>query len=145
MSLGDNCRSGCTTRDHRSFGECARAANRWLDYTRGAGAPAAISGVYVQLHTGDPGAAGTSNVASVATRPSATFSAASGGVLSLSNTPSWATWAGTNGQTITHVSFWDASTSGAFLWSAQLAASKTMNTGDTLNLTSVNVQITVAS
>lgn len=26
MALGDNCRSGCRTRDHRSWGECARAA-----------------------------------------------------------------------------------------------------------------------
>ncbi len=24
MSLGDNCRTGCPTKDHRSFGECAR-------------------------------------------------------------------------------------------------------------------------
>lgn len=27
MSLGSNCRSGCATKRHASFGECARAAN----------------------------------------------------------------------------------------------------------------------
>jgi len=26
MSLGSNCRSGCLTRDHASWGECARSA-----------------------------------------------------------------------------------------------------------------------
>lgn len=26
-TLGENCRSGCRTRDHKSFGECARSAN----------------------------------------------------------------------------------------------------------------------
>lgn len=26
MALGDNCRAGCRTRDHRSWGECARTA-----------------------------------------------------------------------------------------------------------------------
>jgi len=27
MSLGQHCRSGCRTKDHRSWGECARAAH----------------------------------------------------------------------------------------------------------------------
>jgi len=27
MSLGENCRSACPTRDHESWGACARAAN----------------------------------------------------------------------------------------------------------------------
>lgn len=27
MSLGDHCRSGCRTKDHATWGECARAAN----------------------------------------------------------------------------------------------------------------------
>jgi len=45
---------------------------------------------------------------------------------------------GANGQIITHVSvWWDAATAGNFLYSAQLTASKTINTGDTLNLTSL--------
>lgn len=26
MALGDNCRSGCKTKDHSSWGECARSA-----------------------------------------------------------------------------------------------------------------------
>lgn len=29
--LGENCRSGCKTRDHRSWGECARSASLQLN------------------------------------------------------------------------------------------------------------------
>lgn len=123
----------------------ATLANRWLDYSRGAGAPTAISGVFVQLHTANPGTAGTTSVSSVTTRPSATFNAAASGVITLSNTPSWATWAGTNGEVVSHISVWDASSAGNFLWSAALSASKTVNTGDTLNLTSATVTVTTAS
>lgn len=38
MALGDNCRSGCRTRDHASWGECARGANLrvgWMESTNG--------------------------------------------------------------------------------------------------------------
>jgi hypothetical protein len=43
------------------------------------------------------------------------------------------------------VSFWDASSTGNFLWSAALTASKTINTGDTLNISSASLTITTAS
>lgn len=128
-----------------AVGVSSTLANRWLDYGRGAGAPTAITGVFVQLHTANPGTAGTTAVSSVTTRPSATFGAAAAGVISLSNTPSWATWAGTNGEIISHISVWDAASAGNFLWSAALTTSKTMNTGDTLNLTSASVTLTTAS
>jgi hypothetical protein len=57
--------------------------------------------------------------------------------------PSWASWAGTNGEVVTHISFWDASTAGNFLCSIALTASKTMGTGDTLNLTSGGTTVTL--
>lgn len=122
--------------------------NAWLNTIRGGGAGSsytAPAAIYVQLHTANPGASGTTSVSSVTTRQAVTFGAASGGVISQSNTPSWTNWAGTNGEVVTHVSFWDASTSGNFLWSAALSASKTVNTGDTLNLTSSSLTITNAS
>ncbi|AKJ71626.1 hypothetical protein SPI1_33 [Skermania phage SPI1] len=43
-------------------------ANRMLDWLRGT-APATIAGLYLKLHTGDPGAAGTANASAVTTRP----------------------------------------------------------------------------
>ena len=38
MALGDNCRTGCLTRDHASWGECARGARLrvgWMESTNG--------------------------------------------------------------------------------------------------------------
>lgn len=120
-------------------------ANAWLNVLRGTSA-ATFTGVttlFVQLHTGDPGAAGTSAVSSVTTRPALNFGAASAGSQSaIATLPSWATWAGTNGEIVTHISVWGASSGGTFYYSAALTASKTVNTGDTLNLTALTVALT---
>lgn len=102
-------------------------------------------GVFVQLHTGDPGSAGTSNVSSVTTREAVTWGSVSGGSVAMSNTPAWTSWAGTSPETETYVSFWSASTSGTFGMSMQLTSSVTLNTGDSLTLTSASVTVTVAS
>lgn len=100
----------------------------------------------VQAHTGAPGSAGTSNVSSVTTRPGATWGSASGGSVSTTGTaPSWTNWAGTNGEVLTDISLWSASTAGTFGFSAQLSSSVTMNTGDSLTLTSITVSIPTAS
>jgi hypothetical protein len=120
-------------------------ANAWLNCLRGTSA-ATFTGVttmFVQLHTGDPGASGTANVSSVTTRPALNFGAASAGSQSaIATLPSWATWAGTNGEVVTHISTWGASSAGTFYYSVALTASKTVNTGDTLNLSSLTVAIT---
>jgi type IV secretory pathway TrbL component len=96
-------------------------------------------GNFIELHTADPGAAGTTSPASVTTRPAATFSAPSASAIALSNTPTWASWAGTSPTTVTHIAEWDASTAGNFKDSAALTTSKTVQTGDTLTLTSMTI------
>jgi hypothetical protein len=127
----------------------ASHANTWLNTIRGGAAGTtytAPAAVYVQLHTSTgAGTVGTSNVSSVTTRPAATFGAASAGAISLTNTPSWASWAGTNNEVVTGISVWDASSAGNFLWSANFASSVTMPTGATLNLTGASLTITTAS
>ena len=100
---------------------------------------------YVQLHTGAPGSAGTSNVSSVTTRVAVSWNSASGGSVSASTQPAWTSWAGTNGETDTDISFWSASSSGTFGLSMQLNASVTMDTGDSLTLTSISITIPTAS
>lgn len=100
---------------------------------------------YVQLHTADPGTAGTTGVSSVTTREAVTWASASGGSISASNSPAWTSWAGTNAEVDTDVSFWTASTSGTFDMSMALSASVTMDTGDSLTLTSISVTIPTAS
>lgn len=78
--------------------------------------------VYIQLHDGDPGAAGTSNIATETTRVQATFgNAAVGGTISNSAAIEWTNVAGS--ETYTHYSAHDASTAGNFLWSDDLTAS----------------------
>jgi hypothetical protein len=116
-------------------------ARLWLNVL--AGTAVSTTSVFVKLHTGDPGAAGAGNVSSVTTRPSITFGTTTTGTISSSNTPSWASWAGTNGEVVSHISLWDASTAGNFLGSIALTASKTMSTGDTLNLTSGSTQVSL--
>jgi hypothetical protein len=123
----------------------ANTANAWLNVLRGTSAATftAVTTLFVQLHTGDPGASGTANVSSVTTRPALNFGAASAGSQSaIATLPSWATWAGTNGEVVTHISVWGASSAGTFYYSAALTASKAVNTGDTLNLSSLTVALT---
>jgi hypothetical protein len=117
--------------------------NPWLNVLRGTSA-ASFTGVttlFVQLHTADPGAAGTTAVSSTTTRQAVNFAAASGGSQALTGTTAWTTWAGTNGEVVTHISVWGASSAGTFYYSVALTASKTVNTGDTLTLTTLTVAV----
>lgn len=100
---------------------------------------------YVQLHTGAPGAAGTANVSSTTTREAVTWGTAAGGVLTASNSPAWPSWGGTNPETVTDISFWDAATAGNYQGSMPLATPATMATTDTLALTPLTVTFPVAS
>lgn len=118
-------------------------ANAWLNVISGTTFTGAV-GSFIQLHTsvGDPGASGTANVSSVPTRPAATWGAASAGSKAITATfPSWATWAGTSPEIIRYVSGWSASTAGTFYFSAQLTADKTVQTGDTLTLSSLSISL----
>jgi hypothetical protein len=100
---------------------------------------------YISLATGDPGSSGTSNASSVTTREAVTWGSASGGSISASNQPEWTSWAGTNGEVVTDLAYWSASTSGTFGLSMQLSSSVTMDTGDSLTLTSITISLPTAS
>lgn len=99
------------------------------------------SATWVAVHTGDPGASGTSNAsAGSTTRSQVSFAAASSGSIALTGTqPSW-----TNGgtlETITHISVWTAQTSGSFLFSAALGTSRQWLGGDVLTLSALTVTL----
>ena len=117
----------------------ANLANKWLDMLGGSAftAPAAF---WVQLHTGDPGAAGTSNQSAVTTRQQVTWSAASAGSKSQSASPT--AWSMTATETIAYVSFWDASTAGNFLGSAAVTTSRSVVNGDTITLNTLTIAFT---
>ncbi len=118
--------------------------NAWLNVLRGTTFTGAV-GQFVQLHTGDPGASGTANVSSVTTRPSLTWNAPSANAITNSTSPQWTSWAGTNGEVVTDISIWSASSAGTFYLSIQLTASKTVNTGDTVTLSTASVTLSPAA
>lgn len=115
-----------------AIGNALRGGGAGTSYT----APAAV---YAKLHTGDPGEDGTSNAAGNTTRQAVTFGAASGGVISLSNTPSWTSVSTT--ETYSHISLWDNLTTGNCLGSGALSSSVAVTAGDTFTLSALTVTI----
>lgn len=124
-------------------GISSTVANSWLDAV-GRNVSYTNAAVWIALHIGDPGANGTSNAATETTRKQATFSAASGGVLTSNADVTWTNIAGS--QDATHFSAWSASTSGTFLFSGTITANA-YTAGDTYTITSGNltVSLTLAS
>lgn len=88
--------------------------------------------VWVKLHIGDPGAAGTANAATEADRIQGTFgSAASGGAISNTAALTWTNVAGS--EDYTHYSAWDDQTAGSFLFSGTVTANA-VTAGDTFTI-----------
>lgn len=116
-----------------AIGNALRGGGAGTSYT----APAAV---YAKLHIGDPGEDGTANAAGNTSRQAVTFGASSGGVISLSNSPSWTAVSTT--ETYSHISLWDNSTAGNCLGSGALSSSVAVTAGDTFNLTALTVTIT---
>ena len=110
-----------------------------LDHTTGTTSWTMPSGVYVKLHTGDPGEAGTSNAATEATRKVITFSAASSGSIASAATIEWTNVS--TSETYSHWWLWDASTSGNCLWTGALSSSAAVTAGDTFQITSLTLSL----
>jgi hypothetical protein len=116
--------------------------NKMLDALTGRSTYTASAAFYVQLHTGDPGAAGTSNVAGNTTRQAVTFgSAAATGAISNTAAVEWTSVSTT--ETYTHVSFWTASTNGTFLGSDDLSSSAAMTAGETFRIPVGDLDLTL--
>lgn len=114
-----------------AWGISSYLANKLLDHICRNVAYTPPATVYAKMHTGDPGANGTANASSVATRYACAFNAAAAGSISQSNTPEHTLGATEN---IAGVSFWDHPTAGNFLWSSQAAASKSGASGDIIRI-----------
>jgi hypothetical protein len=97
---------------------------------------------HLKLHTADPGAAGTTAASAETTRKPVTYGAPSTVSTNRSMTGSavsWTSWSA-GSETITHVSEWDALTSGNFIISGPLGSSKGVANGDTLSITPTATQ-----
>jgi hypothetical protein len=82
-----------------------------------------LAAVWLKLHIGDPGAAGTANAAADTTRHQATFgSVASGGSIANTVDITWSTGEVTTSEDYSHYSAWSASTAGTFQWSGLITA-----------------------
>jgi hypothetical protein len=110
-----------------------------LEHTTGKTAWTIPSNVYVKLHTGDAGEAGTTNAATETTRKVAAWATASSGAIATSATIEWTNVAAT--ETYSHWSLWDAVTSGNCLWTGALSSSAAVTAGDTFQITSLTLSL----
>lgn len=116
-------------------------ANSWLDAVFRATSYSEAE-VWVKLHLGDPGSAGTSNPAAETDRVQGTFGAAASG-RAISNTAAIEWTNVSNTETYTWVSLWDASTGGNFLGRDDLSSSAAVTAGDTFRIPIGELDLTI--
>lgn len=118
----------------------ANVATPFLNALRGTNWTAPV-GSFVKLHTADPGAAGaTAAAVGSTTRVTVAFAAPSGNAIAMTGTaPVWTN--GGTSETLSHVSVWDAITTGNFDWSAALATPQPWASGNTFTLTALGVSL----
>jgi hypothetical protein len=106
-----------------AVGLAAAVANGWLNAMARAVNYTAPVAFFIQLHTADPGAAGTTAIAGNGVRKAVTFgTAAAGGAISNTAIVSWASGDVDTSEDYTHWSAWDAVTAGNFLGSGLMTA-----------------------
>lgn len=103
-----------------------------------------VTEFWIQLHTNDPGSAGTTAVAGNATRKQVTFGTASGGAVSNTSAVSWTTGEVDTSEDYTHWSAWTASTSGTFLCSGLMTANA-VTVGDTFTIPIGDLDLTLST
>ena len=96
---------------------------------------------WVKLHTADPGASGANAPAANTTRKQATFSVAASGAITTSADLAWTNVP--NAETYSHISFWDASTAGAFLGSDDLTTPRTVAVGDNFTILAGDLDLAI--
>lgn len=116
-------------------------ANSWLDAVARAVAYSEAA-VWVKLHIGDPGSAGTTNAAAETTRQQATFGSAAA-TRAISNTAQveWTNVSTT--ETYSWISLWDASTAGNFLGRDDLSSTAAVTAGDTFRIPIGDLDLTI--
>lgn len=117
--------------------------NAWMN-ALGNATSFSVAQVYIKLHTGDPGAAGTANPATETTRKAASFGAAASGALASDADITWTNISGS--QDASHFTAWDSLTTGNFLFSGTITANP-YTAGDTYSINSgdLTVSLTLAS
>ena len=130
-----------------AVGLAAAVANDLLEYIFNASpTTTAPTNLYIQLHTADPGAAGTTAVAGNATRKDLTsaMGTASGGAISNNAASTWTTGEVDTSEDYTHISFWDSLTTGTF-WGSGLMTANAVTVGDEFTIPIGDLDITFAT
>lgn len=126
----------------------ATYANTILDYLRGAGAPSALSGIFLDLYNGDPQGSGTSVLSAITgsavrSNLNSALSAAAGGATSNPN-QIIVTSNAVGSATVTHVAFFNAATGGALVSSNALTASKAVIATNQVVFLAANLQLSLS-
>lgn len=119
--------------------------NKLLDHSLATTAYTAPTNVYVGLHTSSPNddASGTGEISGNGyARKEASFGAASGGSAATDATITFDAATGTWG-TISHIGIYDASSGGNLLFHGAVTTSKTIESGDTFQISSGNLTISL--
>lgn len=102
-------------------------------------APTTYTKVFIQLHTGDPGSAGTANIAGEATRKEATLT----GTAILKNS-GVVKWTGVStAEKYKYFSVWSAVTAGTFIGKEALEAEKEVSIGDSAEFAAEVLSLTI--
>ena len=123
--------------------------DKLLDHVLGNTAFTQPSNIYLALFTADTGLEANSPSAEISTsgtaygRQSVSFAASSSGSAATSATVTFSA-ATANWGTVTHVAVMDASTSGNVLFYGAVTTSKTIESGDTFQVSSGNLTVSLA-
>lgn len=123
-----------------TIGIATTLANQILEIYRNV-APTLVATPFIQLHTGDPGAAGTANISvGSTTRNAVTWNAAASGSMTLNTLSAWTN--GGTSETITHISIWTLAAAGVFKQSGALTVAQPWVSTNTLTLTTLTASYT---
>jgi hypothetical protein len=126
-----------------AVGLASGEAAKILDALGNASNYTAPTAFWIQLHTADPGAAGTTAIAGNATRKQASFGAASGGAIANDAALTWTTGEVDTAEDYTHWSAWTASSAGTFLASGTMTANAVL-VGDTFTINTGDLDLTLS-
>ena len=130
-----------------ALGLSATVSNDFLEWLFNASAMATAPAVpWIQLHTADPGSAGTTAVAGNATRKdlSAAMGTAASGAITNTAAITWTTGEVDTSEDYTHWSIFDASTAGNFLLSGTMTANA-VTVGDEFTIPIGDLDVTIAT
>lgn len=130
-----------------ALGLSATVANDFLEWIFNASATAtAPTNIYIQLHTADPGASGTTAVAGNATRKDLTSSmgTAASGAITNTSAITWTTGEVDTSEDYTHWALFDASSAGNFLLSGTMTANA-VTSGDEFEIPIGDLDISLST